>query len=157
MLNYDYPRAFGFFVSSLRRLENWNPVGVDGFDGLVDDLWVPRHHVRDLHRLGSHGFGLGDSCTCRVMNYVLGCVGHRVDLDLMSSPRLSALWAGRILGARWVRAEGLISGDHVAVYLYLRGLGFLPREMRTRLVMESYVEVTPFMRLCTNLMGGCRS
>jgi hypothetical protein len=157
MLNYDYPRALVLFVSSLRRLENWNSSRVDGFDGLVEDLWVPRYHVRDLHRLGAHGFDLGDSCTRRVMNYVLGCVGHRVDLDLMSSPRLSALWAGRILGERWVRAEGLISGDHVAVYLYLRGLGFLPREMRTRLVMESYVEVTPFMKLCTNLLGGGRS
>ena len=61
------------------------------------------------------------------------------------------------LGGEVGSCQGLISGDHVAVYLYLRGLGFLPREMRTRLVMESYVEVTPFMRLCTNLIGGCRS
>lgn len=148
-LGRDHEKAavmYSKFLSDLRVLL----MGPSDVDGVLERVYLPGYYVRDLHRLGSYGVLLNDDWFGRLsMLYVEGCLGHKVLGELKKSPRLCALWAGVHVGGRWREMESVISGDHLAMYMYSSKVlgGRLPNEMHNRMVMESYLEVTLPMRL----------
>ena len=53
------------------------------------------------------------------------------------------------MGGRWRRGEGVISSDHLAMWMYSSRVlgGRLPSAMHNRIVMESYFGRTPAMEV----------
>lgn len=80
--------------------------------------------------------------------YVARCMGHRLDRGLVRRfPRLLPACALVFEGGRWPWCESVVSGDHGACYLYACVLGGrLPVVMHNRLVMESYLGDSYFVR-----------
>ena len=114
----------------------------------VDSLILPAYQVRDMYRRGSYHSRLNSYSGTPVMHYVMGCLGHNVSREIRKHPRLCALWSAVHVGGRWREVEDVISGDHLAMYLYSRHVvcGRLPAEMHNRMVLESYLCVTAPMR-----------
>lgn len=100
------------------------------------NLYLPKWKVRSM--FSGHFVDLRDSVTSCAMHYVFACCGHRVERDILKHSRLCALWACVGRGGRWIRAEGVISSDHYAMWMYARGLGGrLPSGLHNRIVLES--------------------
>jgi hypothetical protein len=142
---------FGEFLGSLGRL-SWDPcVSKDPgweFSSLVSAFGVSSREscrwVSHWYRLVGHEFDYEPV----VRAYVMRCLGHRLDRGLVFGfPRLLPVCALVFFGGRWRDCEGVVSGDHGACYLYARVLGGrLPVVMHNRMVMESYLGESYFIR-----------
>ena len=136
------------FLADLRLLVQPNVSEIS--ESALSYLYRPVWMVRDMFRTGSYFVkDLSDSQTKAAMSYVRGCMGHREEKEIIKHPKLSALWAGVHYKGRWKAAEESISNDHFAMYMYAsRSLEErLPLAMHNRMVMESYLETSPAMKL----------
>jgi len=144
--------VFGGYLADLRNYVCGDPGrwGSDYIMGLCDRLNEPAWRVRGMYRAASYSLDMSnDPDTDLALHHVRSCLGHNVMNVVRHNARLSALHALVRIGGRWREGEGMISSDHLAMYMYSRKVlcGRLPREMHNRMVMESYVEVTSAMRL----------
>lgn len=150
----DVARQFWDYMGCLRSCVSGSTYLLTESD--LDHLYRPAWMLREMFRVGTHHVRLPDDSSSReAMHYVWGCLGHRVERDILRHPRLCALWAGVHHGGRWVRCEDVVGGDHFAMYMYASRVvrGRLPSPLHNRMVMESYLGVTPAMRLYFDHLG----